>query len=383
MLFTLEALEAKKGDSLLLHFGTPANPGLIVIDGGPAGVYRKTLKRRLEELRASRVEADQPLTIRLLMVSHLDDDHINGVLQMLNELDDLRAARKPQPYNVLTLWHNSFDDILGNDSGVLTANLAGAASAASTDAAIPADLPIHRDAALVLASVGQGREVRARANALTIAVNEGFSTLVGVPDGQAGKTVEFDGGLSFTVVGPSQARVAALQEEWDKQIKKLGVARQAGFVDDSVFNLASIIVVARAGDKTMLLTGDARGDDILDGLNSANLLSTGKCHFNVMKVPHHGSDRNVSTEFFQQITADDYVISGNGQHGNPEIAMLKMLSEARAGDDGFTIHLTNAEPRLTEFFAAEKDAGRTYKVVFRAADALSLRVELGGDELQD
>ena len=112
MLFTLEALEAKKGDSLLLHFGTPTNPGLIVIDGGPAGVYKKTLKRRLEQLRASRVEADQALTIRLLMVSHLDDDHINGVLRMLNELDDLRAAHKPQPYNVLTLWHNSFDDIL-------------------------------------------------------------------------------------------------------------------------------------------------------------------------------------------------------------------------------------------------------------------------------
>jgi hypothetical protein len=224
--------------------------------------------------------------------------------------------------------------------------------------------------------------VRARANALAIAVNEGFTALVGVPDRQAGKTVDFGGGLSLTVLGPSQSRVVALQEEWDKQIKKLGVAQQAAFVDDSVFNLASIIVVASVGDKTMLLTGDARGDDILDGLKSANLLSTGKCHFNVMKVPHHGSDRNVSTEFFQQITADDYVISGNGQHGNPELAMLKMLSEARAGDDDFTIHLTNSEPRLTGFFAKEKSAGRTYMVVFRAPDAISLRVELG-DELQD
>lgn len=376
MLFTLEALEAKKGDSLLLHFGTPANPGLIVIDGGPAGVYKKSLKPRLEELRASRAPGGA-LKIRLLMISHLDDDHINGVLQMLNELDDLRADNKAQPYNVLTLWHNTFDDILGNDGDVLTANLQTAAKAASKDTAMPAGLPIHHDAALVLASVGQGREVRARAKALAIDVNGGFDDLIGVPTGQKGKGLAIDQGLSFTVIGPSKQRVDELREEWDKQIKKMGVAKQAAFVDDSVFNLASIIVLAKAGNKTMLLTGDARGDDILEGLKSAKLLKNGTCHVDLFKVPHHGSDRNVSTEFFEQVTADDYVISGNGQHGNPEIATLKMLSEAREGDDDFTLHLTNTEPRLTKFFAAEKKNGRKYKVVFRDKDELSLRVELG------
>ena len=35
MIFTLEALEAKHGDSLLLHYGTKKSPQLIVIDGGP------------------------------------------------------------------------------------------------------------------------------------------------------------------------------------------------------------------------------------------------------------------------------------------------------------------------------------------------------------
>ena len=302
MLFTLEALEAKKGDSLLLHFGTPANPGMIVIDGGPGGVYKKTLRPRLEQLRGKRTPGEA-LPIRMLMVSHLDDDHINGVLQMLNELDDLRVAKKLQPYNILTLWHNSFDDILGNDAELLTANLQTAATAASNDTAIPDDLPIHRDAALVLASVNQGRELRARAKSLALDVNGGFGTLVGVAEGQPGTTLEIEPGLSFTVIGPSKSRVVALREEWDKQIKKLGVAKQAAFVDDSVFNLASIIVIAQASDKTMLLTGDARGDDILDGLKGAGLLNAGTCHFDVLKVPHHGSDRNVSTEFFQQVTA--------------------------------------------------------------------------------
>jgi hypothetical protein len=61
--------------------------------------------------------------------------------------------------------------------------------------------------------------------------------------------------------------------------------------------------------------------------------------------------------------------------------MLNMLSEARP-DDGFTVHLTNVEPRLTRFFDMEKKAGRKYRVVFRAPDALSLKVELG-EKLKD
>ena len=76
----------------------------------------------------------------MLMVSHIDDDHINGVLAMLNELNDLRADHKPQPYDVLALWHNSFDDILGNEGDVLTANLREAATAAATGQAMPAGL---------------------------------------------------------------------------------------------------------------------------------------------------------------------------------------------------------------------------------------------------
>ncbi|MEO5895369.1 MAG: hypothetical protein ABIS06_06680 [Vicinamibacterales bacterium] len=381
MLFTLEALDARKGDALLLHFGTLAKPELIVLDGGPSGVYQKALKPRLEELRTSR-GVNGRLTIRMLMVSHIDDDHINGVLGMLTELDDLRADRKPQPYDVLTLWHNSFDDILGNEGDVLTASLNAAAVAASKDRPIPGGLPIHRDAALVLASVGQGRELRTRAKALSIAVNQGFDDLVGVPTDAAAAAQPVSGGLSLTVIAPGKQRVDELRQEWDKQIRHMGVARQAAFVDDSVFNLSSIVVLAKVARKTMLLTGDARGDDILEGLKNARLLKNGTCHVDVLKVPHHGSDRNVSTEFFRQVTADHYLISANGQHGNPEVATLKMLSEARSDSDDFTVHLTNEEPRLERFFSAEKRRGRNYKVDFRDPAERSLKVDLG-EELED
>ena len=120
MPFVLEALEAKQGDALLLHYGKDSDPKLIVIDGGPSGVYAGSLKPRLDEIKQER-SPDDPLPIRMVMVSHMDDDHINGILQMVNQLVGLKERHKPLPYDIITLWHNSFDDLLGNGAGALVA----------------------------------------------------------------------------------------------------------------------------------------------------------------------------------------------------------------------------------------------------------------------
>ena len=40
-----------------------------------------------------------------------------------------------------------------------------------------------------------------------------------------------------------------------------------------MFNLSSIVVLARSGRRTLLLTGDARSDDIIDGLEGEGLLT--------------------------------------------------------------------------------------------------------------
>ncbi len=152
------------------------------------------------------------------------------------------------------------------------------------------------------------------------------------------------------MLGPKLARVEKLRAEWDERIKKLRDAGKldetnaASFGDDrSVFNLSSIIVLAERGGKTMLLTGDGRCDDILDGLVSAGKLPAGgKLHVNLLKLPHHGSARNITPAFFQTITADHYVISANGRDDNPDEPTLRVLTEARkkVGAGPAEIHLT-------------------------------------------
>ena len=122
MFFTLDVRRARKGDCLILHYGSKNDPGLALIDGGPSNVYKPHLKPRLAEIRAARaLPGDAPLPVDLLMVSHIDDDHIKGILELTKELIEAKSTQRPLPLKINNLWHNTFDDIIGNDPKELTA----------------------------------------------------------------------------------------------------------------------------------------------------------------------------------------------------------------------------------------------------------------------
>jgi hypothetical protein len=53
----------------------------------------------------------------------------------------------------------------------------------------------------------------------------------------------------------------------------------------------------------------------------------------ILKMPHHGSDRNVDETFLERIRGRSYLFSGNGEHGNPERKTVEMLLEAQPDAD--------------------------------------------------
>jgi len=93
MRFALEALQANDGDCLLLHYSpatVPAGglaPVLVLIDGGSRGVYNTVLKPRIDALRGQ-----QPLDLRMVMVSHIDLDHITGIVDLFKVLSDQQQS---------------------------------------------------------------------------------------------------------------------------------------------------------------------------------------------------------------------------------------------------------------------------------------------------
>lgn len=371
MFFSLDVRRARKGDCLLLHFGTKEDPGLIVIDGGPRRVYAPHLKPRLQKLRRDRVSGPEPLAVDLLMVSHVDDDHIQGILDLTGELIEDANSRRPQLAQVLSFWHNSFETIIGQTPKELTASLGSKFPTASLAGELPAEATLDDDlfetrpeeevivdTLKVLASIDQGARLRSNAERLEFPLNPEVDGGLILAPHDAG-AFDLGRGLTFTVVGPLKPELAALHkkhQEWLVALRTKGLtppAALAAYVDKSVPNLSSIVVLAEAGQKRMLLTGDARGDKILEGLELVGLLAKGgTMHVELLKVPHHGSANNLEKGFFERITADHYVFSGDGEHGNPERESLQMLLDARGEQEEFTIHLTYP---LDELDAGRKD----------------------------
>lgn len=395
MLFTLEALQAHHGDCLILHYGDEANPRIIIIDGGPEGVYRKFLKPRLQAIK-EKFHDNKPLPVEMLMVSHMDDDHVNGILDLTHDLTDAEDNNQTPLLNVAEAWFNTFDDIVGNTQVPVISALTPSASVASLVQKEGFFQTADHHVVAMLASTGQGRRLRDDADLLSITVNSQFSKLgpgkskLVRREDAAGKVTDLAGGLKVTVLHPNHQRLVEMQEKWDKDLKKAHDSGDDSIIfasltgrDTSPFNLASIVCLVELQGKRILLTGDARDDDILAGLRDAGLLDAqDQMHVDILKIPHHGSDRNMSSHFLEHVTADHYVISGNGEHHNPDKAMLVMLSMARKGNDDFTIHLTNhsgkhdLEEVLDEFIDDDRSRGRTYRVNFRDDTELSVKVDL-------
>ena len=341
---TLRAIKAKHGDSLLLF----AEGATVLIDGGPSGVYNQFLRDELQTLE--RDGEDQP-RIDLLIVSHIDADHIDGILDLTAELIEAREEEREPLVRIDRAWHNSFSDMIAKSDTTSSASVKAAAASVASAFDELIDLGLEPDdSELVLSSVAQGRQLRLDLKALNIDVNKRFDNRVALQDGAPGPWTSGD--LSLTVIGPTQTELDKLRKEWKKQLEKIldaeGPASVAAAqkLDRSVANLSSIVAIAEVDGKTALLTGDARGDMILEWLtNTGRLQPDESIHFNIVKLPHHGSDRNVTPEFFERVTADHYVVCGNGGHGNPEPTTLEMIFDARPDLD-FKLHMTYGPAEL-------------------------------------
>jgi hypothetical protein len=261
-------------------------------------------------------------------------------------------------------------------------NASGAAKVSSTGDVL-VKLDVHPRTEAIIASVPQGKRLRETAKKLGWILNDERPLLM---SGTGNDTIDAGCELKLTILGPSNERLTALQKDWMKKVKEAQKkAEEAGaqtveYKDTSPPNLASLIVLATDGERKILLTGDGRGDYILEGIENAGLMEDGKFPVDVLKVPHHGSIRDLDTDFFERIPARDYIISANGRFSNPDIPTLEMIVAVR-GNESYNIHLTypvdqfNAaydRQRLQELIDESQD--KNYKIIPRDVNATSVMV---------
>lgn len=368
-ILSLDLLRAHRGDCLIVHCGSAKEPRLILVDGGPKGVYRQYLRPRLEQIRAGRyLSKSDPLVVDLLMVSHVDNDHMQGVLDLTRELLDAKTSARPPLVEVRSLWHNSFQHLIESPSKDLTDVFQSEFGPAAIEDA-PFDVISRlKNKSLgendvfanlrVLTSINQGTQLWSDANQLQLPVNREFNGTL-ITAAAKGKSIVIGSGVKLTVIGPMPAELKDFQKNLQARLKDLKTTKDmarrelaSAYLDKSVPDLSSIVVMVEANGKRLLLTGDASGDSVLKGLEFTGLVRRGgKIHVDVLKVPNHGNSHNLYYDFFERVTADQYLVSGNGELG-PDRDLFDKLMTARKNDD-YVIHLTSS---VAEIDAARKGA---------------------------
>jgi len=355
-MFKMRVVQAQFGDCFLLEYGSAAAPRFLLVDGGPPDTFDFHLEPELAAIAARGGKLD------LVMLSHVDNDHAIGLLDLIARLRADAAAGTAPLIAIDGLWHNSFARAL-DPNGALEPRL----RTAGTQAAMI-------QAAEAVRGIGEGNTLRLGAQLLHIPLNAGFAgDLICADDHPAPVVLD---NLTLRIVGPTRTNLDELAAEWAEWLDAHDDAVASGDPqvmansDRSVPNLSSIMVLAEADGKTVLCTGDGRSDHLLKGLKAAGLLDgAGALHVDVLKVAHHGSDRNATRTFFRKVTADTYVISANGKDGNPDTATLTwIVEEAEAAGRQIDLLATNDTPSTQKLRQDMPPAQHGYRLTFLAAN---------------
>jgi hypothetical protein len=274
----LTVLPSAHGDCLLLESGKKR----MLIDGGPDSSFRKLV---LPELAKT-----NKLPIDCVYLSHIDFDHIGGLLVLVDALydwrvyeyrkekgDDVPEPKLPRPPEVLKVWHNAFTAQLG-DNAALVANalantaeiLSGLTSGDETGEQIRMyhqDLATHTGHALELTNrIGAGQ--------LGIDVNPEYGgELMALDDKTAPPKLTL-GKAKFTLLGPTKEDLRKLRAEWDtwlrKNKEKVRQIRKASRADaDALVSSSEAFVAPLENEARMLVEElstpplDARLEDFL------------------------------------------------------------------------------------------------------------------------
>ena len=365
----LTVFQSDKGDCLLL---TAAGGERVLVDGGMAASYSTHVAAALGALAA------QGKALDLVYVSHIDQDHISGVLRLMDDLVAWRvhdfqvangnpihkAPKAPRPPDVKAIWNNAFHDQIGKNAGAIESMLAASAAvlSGSEDDALQAVAQRNQDLANSIPEALQLSR-RVAAGQLGIPLNAPWDGKLAMARDGAGAIGV--GGLSLFVLAPFEADLKKLRTDWNKWLSAnqevVETIRRKAQEDQELLgnevvrlvarltaeakllgnrkkvtapNLASLMLLAEEQGKTVLLTGDGHRDDILKGLaHHGKLDAQGRLHVDVLKVQHHGSEHNIDESFCRAVTADDYVFCGNGAHENPDLDVVEVLVKARLDVD--------------------------------------------------
>ena len=307
-------LKAHHGDCILVTLTDQQIIQRILIDGGPSYTFKPRqlgdqrdgdLKKVLEQLRANNQKID------LVILTHIDDDHIGGLIKAFEDPNSLSKIALKVIFNSYQLIHEDFNktiDINNNILGNFTLNNK--------------------------TSVKQGDTL------------EKFLELNNIWDKRIYKQLdEYNlkkGKIKF--LSPNETELKKLLVKWEKEIESPFTSEHKTdwektyqelleideFVeDDSITNGSSVSFILEIDDKNYVFLGDAYPSTILEGLKKIGYDESNPLIAEMIKISHHGSKKNTSIELLKSLRSKCFVISTNGsRHGLPnKVTLARVHSE--------------------------------------------------------
>jgi beta-lactamase superfamily II metal-dependent hydrolase len=292
-IFRLHLLPARQGDCLWIEYGEEQKPKRILIDGGTPATYA-FIKERLQALPAAQ------RSFELLVVTHVDSDHIGGMLPLMSEDN--------QDVHFDDLWFNAWKHLPKTD----------------LEAFGPA----------------QGEKLASYLEKSGLAWNKAFkSKRVCLPRSGPPPVFTLPGDLKITLLSPSAAELVRLRPFWADECKKAGLiagqpptsshpvpaglesmgavninqlAQEAYERDDSPPNGSSIALLVEYDNRRLLLAGDAHAEVLLKSIKKIIPAGEQRLRLDAFKLPHHGSKYNLNRALLEKLNCSRYLFSTDG-----------------------------------------------------------------------
>ena len=347
---SIEMLPAGHGDCLWIEYGQGAARHRVLVDCGSDSTYAHALKPRIERSKQESRSANA-LAFELLILTHIDEDHIGGGIELLKDA-------KAQGLSFGDIWFNGWKHI---------AEFLGAL---------------------------QGEQFS------ELLVRGGFrwnqwtkGERIVVPDTGPLPSCTLPGGMVLTLLSPNKQKLAKLAQKWSKDVTKLAndptrpeykglVPGGGGFLGDSAaagsrststdidrllkagfaedrapHNGSSITLLAEFAGKSVLLGADAHPQLLaasIDRLLRARKMdpTQDRLRLDAFKVPHHGSQNNLDKAVLDLVDCRNYLIStdGTGFHHPDNEAIARVIAFGRHG---------TSRPRL--WFNYDSEDNRAWK----------------------
>lgn len=337
-MFELEMFPARDGDALVLSWGEADRPRRMLIDAGRESGWA-AINKAFKAL-----PPDQRL-FELLVVTHVDADHIAGVLKML--ADPARTIGFRQ------VWFNAYHHLVGGSYSTFG--------------------PDQGEALSDILRLKPEIWNRDFAHGAVVIEDDGVLPSV---------TIE---GLKLTILSPTRSKLQALAPVWKRTVgaEKLGRTEEAereppprpqipeGYQafgprpdveaiaalpaseDDKPANGSSIAFSAEFEGKRVLLAADAHFGVLTSSIAA---LPPAERRFDLIKLSHHGSQGNLSRGLLDIAQGTRFAVSTDGsRHDHPDPEAIARILLWREGRKHFYFNYRHEEAAMWDNPTLQQD----------------------------